>query len=566
MFQRGRVAFDVALLAVLGVAVTGSAAALFTRSSSDYAFFDPIIEVKRLIDDTFVREVDQEAVQQAAIRGMVEALGDPYSEYIPPANSDDFDKEILGEYVGIGAQIDQADGWLMIVSPLEDTPAFRSGLMAGDRVVSIDGESTFGLSIDQCIDRLTGEAGTPVALTVERDRERLEITIIRDHIKTLAVKGVHREGEDGSGWDFMLDPQRGIAYVRLTQFTPGCAREVYDALVQSGVQDGGLKGLILDLRWNPGGVLQEAIVMADLLIEEGVIVSTRGRAFPEEVARAHRQGTLADFPMVVMLNESSASASEVLAGALVENGRAVVLGTRSFGKGSVQTVQPLRSGGGAQIRLTQQGYYLPTGRSIQRHDDSAVWGVDPSDGFFVPMTDEQVGALFEVRRELEVIRGQSEDEGEWENPAWVVERLADPQLAAAHRAVCLRQDSGRWEAVGGNPPMGDEVAAEELVGVQALRDRLIREIVRIDRRIETLTGVAGEDGRAERDLWADDLDLLGGHVVVVDAQGREVSRLRITGRNVERWLIDADLEPAGSGGSAAEEPAAPTEAAPAGTP
>lgn len=564
MFNRGRRGFETALLVVLGLAVTGSAAVVLTRPGDDYRFFDPVIEVKRLIDQTYVSEVDQEALQRGAIRGMLEVLNDPYSEFIPPASSDDFDKEILGEYVGIGAQIEMVDGWLQIVSPLEDTPAFRMGLMAGDRVAEIDGVSTFGLSVDECIDRLTGGRGTPVRLTIERGGERLEITIVRDQIKTLAVKGVHREGDDGSRWDFMLDPERGIAYIRLNQFTPGCAQEVLDALRSSGVQRGSLKGLILDLRWNPGGVLQEAIALADLFLEEGVIVSTRGRAFAEEVASARRPGTLPDFPMVVMLNENSASASEVLAGALVENGRAVALGTRSYGKGSVQTVRHLTSGQGAQIRLTQQGYFLPTGRSIQRHDDSVQWGVDPTPGFFVPLTNEQTVALFGVRRELEVIRGQAttqpgEGEGDnWENGDWVVERLKDPQLAAALQAVRLRQDTGQWHPVGADSPAGDEVALGELVDTQALRDRLLRELVRIDRRIATLSGAAGSDGRAERDLWSDDADLLGGHVVVLDAEGNEVSRLRITGSNVERWLIDADLVPE----PAAQAPDAPATAAP----
>lgn len=553
MFNRGRRWFDAGLLGVLGLAVTGSAAVVLTRSNDDYRFFDPLIEVKRLIDRTYVREVDQEALQRGAIQGMIEVLNDPYSEYIPPASSDDFSKEVLGEYVGIGAQIDMIDGWLHIVSPLEDTPAFRMGLMAGDRVAEIDGVSTFGLSIDECIERLTGERGTPVRLTIERGTERLDITIVRDHIKTLSVKGVHRVGEDGSQWDFMLDPERGIAYVRLNQFTDGCAQEVLDALLASGATDGRLKGLILDLRWNPGGLLHEAVALADLFLQEGVIVSTRGRAFGEEVAHAQAPGTLGDFPMVVLLNETSASASEVLAGALVENDRAVVLGTRSYGKGSVQIVQPLSTAEGAQLRLTQQGYYLPTGRSIQRRDESTEWGVDPTPGFFVPLSNEQVGEIFQTRRELEVIRAQGGDEGDWNNGDWVVERLKDPQLQAALQAVRVRQQAGAWQAVGEDGPAGSQVALGELVETQALRDRLLRELVRIDRRIATLAGTAGEDGRAERDLWDDQNSLLGGHVVVLDPDGNEVSRLRITGSNVERWLIDADLEPVKAG---AEEPAA----------
>jgi carboxyl-terminal processing protease len=529
------------LVGILGIAVVGSTLAV-TRSS-DYAFFDPLLEVKSLITQRYVAEPDTKAMQLAAIKGMVDALDDPYTVYVAPTEVKDFEKELTGDFVGIGVQIVIRDGWLTVVTPLEDSPAFKAGVMAEDRIVEIEGKSTFGLNSGQCIELLSGEPGTKVGIIVERAGEKIPLTMDRNRIVARTVKGFH--WEPSGAWQYFVDPQRKIAYIRLSQFTPTSAEELAEALKSVGAADGTLGGLILDLRWNPGGVLQEAIKMADMFLKDGVIVSTKGRAHPEEVSRAESDGTLPDFAMAVLLNSGSASASEVLAGALTENNRAITVGTRSFGKGLVQGVMTLPSGHG-QLKITEQRYYLPSGRCLQRSDDSPQWGVDPSQGFYVPMTDEETTAMIEARGENDVLSAaaKADPSQKWADPEWIVRRLKDKQLAAALEAVQARIDAGpgaEWKATGQELPAGNTMAASDLDRSQRLRDRMERELIKLDRRIEALATASG-DAKVGRDLWPDSAELSGGHLDVFDKDGHLVTRLTITGQDLERWLIDADVK------------------------
>ncbi|MEI7659046.1 MAG: S41 family peptidase, partial [Phycisphaerae bacterium] len=392
------------LFALLGITGLAATVAASRRMGDDYKFFDEIIEVRHIISSRYVEAPDEKVLRQGAIQGMVEALNDPYTVYVPAGDKETFNKDLTGEYVGIGAQVNMQEGWLTIVSPLEDSPAFRAGLMADDRVVSVGGVSTQDKNINDCVDMLMGQPGTTVQLVVERKGRKLDVEVVRDRIKTRSVKGFHRSEGDASQWNHLIDASRGIGYVRLTQFTPKCSDEILAALRAMGADKGKLKGLVLDLRFNPGGLLNEAEAIADLFLGDGVIVSTKGRAYPEKVTRAKGPGTLPDFPITVLVNGSSASASEVLAGALSENNRAMIVGTRSFGKGSVQSVLELPSGNGSELKITEQGYFLPSGRSISRKDDADHWGVDPSEGFYVPMTDAQTVTMLETRRREEVLR------------------------------------------------------------------------------------------------------------------------------------------------------------------
>ncbi len=550
--NKKRLLFDVALVSVLGLAVLGSTVALSQRSD-DYTFFDELIEVKTILSKRYVESPDEEKLRQGAIKGMVEALNDPYTMYVPPADKSDFNKDLTGEYVGIGAQVNAQDGWLTIVSPLEDSPAFRAGLMADDRVLEIDGKSTRDVRVDDCVKMLVGEPGTEVSLLIERKGERFPLRIMRDRIKTRSVKGFHRDEANAENWNYLIDPERRIAYIRMTQFTPGVADEVLAGLLSVGADKGQLKGLVLDLRFNPGGLLSEAEAVADLFLEEGVIVSTKGRAYPERVTRARKEGTLPFFPIAVLLNGQSASASEVLSGALVENNRAIVVGTRSYGKGSVQSVMELPSGNGSELKVTEQGYFLPSGRSINRKDSSPDWGVDPSEGYFVPMTDAEMVEMLEVRRREEVIRSAattaptaSGDSGteRWSDPEWIVSALKDKQLAAAIRAVQLKITDGEWKPTGEKTRAGGTLALDELKKTVDFRDRLLRELDRVETRIEALEVASGDaGGQAEpRDLWDNAVVLKGGEVVIRDASGKIVATLSITGEDVERWLLDAAVE------------------------
>lgn len=542
------------LYAILGIAVIGSTLAIAQRTN-DYRFFDPLIEVKTLIDRYAAEEPDLDDLQLAAIEGMIEALDDPYALYVPPRLNEDFEKELTGEYVGIGAEVNSIDGVFTIVTPMDDSPAFRAGLMAGDKVRYIDGQATEGLSVDESIDLLLGEDGTEVTLTVERDGETIDITITRGKIKARAVRGYRRAADENASWDYMLDPQRRIGYIRVSQFTPSVAAEFEEALREIGAHEGGLAGLIIDVRWNPGGLLDQAVRMADLFLEEGVIVSTKGRAFEERFARAAEEGTLPAFPIAVLINGQSASASEVLAGALVENDRAIAVGERSFGKGSVQSVHPLGGGGtGGSLKLTEQRYYLPSGRSLQRTDESVTWGVDPTPGFLIAVNDDDLRELLRVRREAEIIQGgdtsgdgTGSESADPSDPAWITEHLKDRQLAEAVRAVRTCIETGSWpESDASEQDASEAVAAQEMSRLMRTRERMLRELDRLDTRLEAVrTGAGDNAGRPDWDLWADDTEIEGGRVIIRDEAGNEVAVLRITGPDLERWLIDADVEPAG---------------------
>ncbi|CAG1001075.1 carboxyl-terminal processing protease [Phycisphaerales bacterium] len=538
-------AVGVCVAGLAGGAAIGKRIAGGERSPEDYAFFDEVTEVKHLLSQRFVDVPDDEKLREGAIKGMVEALGDPYTVYVPAAGTRNFTKDLTGEYVGIGAQINKPEGYLIIVTPLEDSPAYRAGLMADDRVVEINGTSTLGLDVDGCIDLLMGEPGTKVKLLIDRKGEKFETEITRERIKARAVKGVHRTTQDPNTWDFMIDPGRQIAYVRLNQFTPECAEEVAGALRSAGAETGGVKGLVLDLRFNPGGLLKEAEEIADMFLDSGVIVSTKGRAYEEVVRHAEKPGTFPNFPIAILLNGQSASASEILAGALVENDRAIAVGTRSFGKGSVQSVIALNAGKGSELKLTEQGYYLPSGRSITRKDDTPTWGVDPTDGFYVPMSDEDVIAMIDVRRKNEALHAQGNVPAEtenWEDPEWVLRTLKDPQLVAAVHAVQAKVDTGEWKTTGQNGPQGVAVASGELTALTQLRVRLERELERTDKRIDSIVNAEPTAADARKDFWADDLDLKGGVLEVRDKDGKVVATLDITGNNLERWLIDADVK------------------------
>lgn len=553
---KARVVFEASLVTILGVAVFGSTLAL-VRKSDDYAFLDPLIEIKAALSSTYVDQLSPETIrkmQEGAISGMLEVLEDPYTVYVPPAQTAQFDKDLTGEYGGIGAQVQVIDGFLTIISPLEDSPALRAGLLPDDRVVEIEGQSTLGLTVEQCVERLTGKPGTEVKLTLERKGQKMPMTLVREKIKTRVVKGFHRDDKDSTKWQFMIDDKRSIAYIRLTQFTPRCTLELIESLRACGALDGRLKGLVLDVRGNPGGLLEEAVAMADLFLKDGVIVSTRGRAFSERVAKAQAPGTLGDFPIAVLINGSSASASEILAGALVENGRAIAVGTRTFGKGSVQSVRPItvREGDGsekrAELKITEQGYYLPSGKSITRKPGSTDWGVDPSKGFYVPLTDEQTLEMLRVRRDEEILRATdkpAEPGQKWDDTDWTLDSLKDPQLTAAVRAMQQRLDTGEWKPTGQESISLGDLAGEELARIHAARDRLTRELIRLERRADEIEkGTSVADAGKRPDLWADSLDLTGGRVQVFDKDGNLVSTLSITGNSLERWLMDADVKKA----------------------
>ena len=534
------------------------------KQASDFQVFDPVADVYFEIEQRFYRDIDPIKLQRGMINGMIEALDDPYSEYIPPANLDDFDKSIRGEYVGIGAEVNTRDGFMVIVSPMDDSPAYNAGIEADDLIIAVDQQSTYDRSLDEIITELTGTPGTTVTVTVQRvgdegdlpeaalpasvpgelgeapgpdmNSVRFDLEMVRRRIVTSTVKGVHRVDDR---WSYIIDPERKIGYVRVTQFTGGTIPELIRAC--ASLVEQGMTGMILDLRFNRGGSLAAAVQMADLFLPEGLIVSTKGRKGGEERAYARKNATLPDFPMVVLVNGESASASEVVAGALADNARAIILGERTFGKGIVQTVVPLKSGEG-HLKVTEQDYYVPSGRSIQREDDSTEWGVDPNAGFYVPMTNNEYREMLRVRRQYEIIRADEPgaEDADWSNPEWILSTLKDMQLSSAVTAIRTRLDDGGWTPTGEDVPEGTlELAA--LHSEEVRYELLLKELARSQQRITSLATAAAETDEDPFDLVPGEEDISGGVLTLRDSEGNIVAEFDVGARSLDRWLWDAPI-------------------------
>ena len=324
-----------------------------TENKSTYEQLSLFGDIFERIREKYVEEVNDEDLIRAAINGMLTSL-DPHSSYLPPSDFDQMKVQTRGEFGGLGIEVTQDEGYVKVVSPIDDTPAFRAGIEAGDLITAVDGQSLLGMSLDEAVKLMRGPVGSEIILTIFREtiEEPYDVTIIRDTIKPVVVR--HRlEGD--------------TAYVRLTTFND----QTYKGLekgVKSMIQEAGriknINGFVLDLRNNPGGLLSQAIKVSDAFLDKGEIVSTRNKHKGEgDRFNAMRGDITKGKPIVVIINGGSASASEIVAGALQDHRRAIILGTKSFGKGSVQTIMPLQGNGA--IRLTTSRYYTPSGRSIQ---------------------------------------------------------------------------------------------------------------------------------------------------------------------------------------------------------
>lgn len=516
-------------------------------------FLGPISDARQMLADSYVEEPDMTALQTGAMNGMLEALNDPYAQYIPKKERADFEKEMMGRFCGIGAQVQIEGGYPTIVTPLEDSPAFRAGILAGDKIIEVDGKPTLGVPIDDCITLLTGLPNTKVVIKVRRAERTFDLTLVRQQIVVRAVKGVERAGPDGA-WNYYMDPASRIAYIRLSQFIPTAPQELAAALEAVGAPDGRLAGLILDLRNNPGGDLDACLDIADMFLKSGIIVSVKGRQGRNQDYAADPGHTLPDFPMAVLVNGLSASASEILAGALSDHKRAIVIGSRTFGKGLVQAVRTLPTLPEAQIKYTIQHYFLPSGRQIQRSDKSKDWGVDPTPGFYIPMTDQEELAYQLQRRDLDILGEHAADPAKaprWDDPEWIGTELKDKPLAAALRALRTRITTGDWQSISDATQQFASFSLDELRRLEKTHQRMLRAMVQVEERMNAMDSVVSgaTSTHKEPDLWPDDLDLTNGAVRVTDKDGKVVASLRITGRELERWLVLADVEP---------EPADPT--------
>lgn len=307
-------------------------------------------DVFQRVRGEYVDEVSDKELIEAAINGMLTSL-DPHSAYLPDDNFKKMQVQTSGKFGGLGIEVTMQDGFLKVVSPIDDTPADKVGIQPEDLIVSVDGESIVGVTLTEAVEKLRGEIGSEVTVIIQRsEQEPFEVTLVRDEIKIRSVR--HR----------LYDR---IGYIRITTFSeqtsPGLLKSLTELQEEA---EAPLQGLILDLRNNPGGLLSEAIKVSDAFLERGEIVSTRGRGETDIQHAYARPGDISNgLPIVVLINSGSASASEIVAGALKDHARAILMGTRSFGKGSVQTIQPM-PGHGA-IRLTTARYFTPSGISIQ---------------------------------------------------------------------------------------------------------------------------------------------------------------------------------------------------------
>jgi carboxyl-terminal processing protease len=366
---------SVVLLAFMALQIPGSMAG----RDDDYAFVRTLVDIHRQVSANYVDPVDEDKLREGAIDGMLGQL-DPFSNYVPPAHEEEFDRMLDGSFKGVGIQLNQRDdGEIEVVTPIDDSPALKAGVEAGDIIEKVNGESLEGLRLPDVIKKIGGPLGSEVRMTVKHvTGEEVELSMTREEVHVPSVKGYERRADNS--WDYYVCDNPKIAYVRLTQFVPDSFDELKKALTPL-VADG-MKGLILDLRFNPGGRLDQARDIVNLFIDHGVIVSTKGRNRAEEIYTAKPDGVLPPFPMIVLVNEHSASASEIVSGSLMDNKRALVIGTRTYGKGSVQEVIPLDEKGG-ELKLTVAYYYLPSGKCVHRRKDATDWGVDPQ--IVVPM-------------------------------------------------------------------------------------------------------------------------------------------------------------------------------------
>ncbi|MEP4033399.1 S41 family peptidase [Roseibium polysiphoniae] len=408
-------------------------------ASDTYRQLNLFGDVFERVRSDYVEMPDDAQLIESAINGMLTSL-DPHSSYMSPKSFRDMQVQTRGEFGGLGIEVTMEDGLVKVVSPIDDTPAYKAGVLAGDLITHIDGEQVQGLTLNEAVEKMRGPVKTDIIVTIRREGagEPLDITITRDIIRIRSV----RWREEGD-----------VGYVRITQFN----EQTFDGLKKgieetaNNIGEDKIKGFVIDLRNNPGGLLDQAIAVSDAFLERGEIVSTRGRNSDETQRYNARSGDLTEGkPVIILVNGGSASASEIVAGALQDHRRATILGTRSFGKGSVQTIIPLGANGA--IRLTTARYYTPSGVSIQAK------GIAPDIESLQDLPDELKGRA-ETKGEAG-LRGHLEAEGEEGEKEQSGSQAYVPADPAEDTQLKLALDLLRGEQVNSAfPPTGDSASA-----------------------------------------------------------------------------------------------------------
>jgi carboxyl-terminal processing protease len=399
-------------------------------------------------------DLDKDKDIDVALVEMLRTL-DPYTTYIDPETLNRFKIEIAGNFTGIGIQIrkDAATDLLLVVTPIKGSPAYRAGLLAGDLITTItrevdsDGTAlpkpevtpTKGLSVSDAVKKILGQKDTKVKLTVQREGvdKPIEVEITRGHVEVETVFGVKRKTDDS--WSFMLDPEKKIGYLRLSQFQENSYNDILAAMAD--LKKHGVKGFILDLRFNPGGLLSGAVDISDLYMDDGVIVSIRQRGKAEDFIRGKHEGSLLNFPMVCLVNGDSASASEIVSACLQDHHRAYIVGERSFGKGSVQNIRDFGKG---KLKLTTATFWRPSGQNLYKRStggrDDEVWGVIPDKT--VKLSEKERGELFDHLRNAEVIPRRD---------APVKEKEAKPEFKDVQLEEAIEYLDGQIKTASNNP-------------------------------------------------------------------------------------------------------------------
>ena len=405
--------------------VAGPLLAQQADESSVYEQLDLFGIVFERIRSQYVEDVDESELIEAAINGMLTSL-DPHSSYLPPRDFEDMQEDTRGEFGGLGIEVTQEEGYVKVITPMDGTPAFEAGVEAGDYITAVDGENILGLTLEDAVEMMRGPVGSDITVTIVREglEEPLDITITRDTIRLTASR-VRKEGDS--------------IVIRVSTFNEQTMPNIEDGLktLEEAGEMEGINGVVLDLRNNPGGLLTAGVALADAFLDQGEIVSTRSRDITDGDRFNAKEGDITDgLPLVVLINGGSASASEIVAGALQDHHRAVVVGTKSFGKGSVQTIMPVQGDGA--IRLTTARYYTPSGRSIQALGVSPdiVVAQPPRDPNAEAEEDEEDNALTPLRRSESSLRGAITNDSLSEEEQEQVRQ----EQAAAEEAAQLRDE------------------------------------------------------------------------------------------------------------------------------
>lgn len=401
--------------ALLGLSLTYSAPTRDSNLQKKHENLKLVVDVLEEVQQKYVKDLDADKMRELVenmINGGLEKL-DQHSTFINADEYRQFTKQSRGKFGGVGIRIgvDRA-GQIFVESPMVGTPAYEAGVMAGDLIVKIDGKSTENMSLKKVVDSIQGEPGSKVTLGVihEGSKAPVDIDIHRAEIKVDSVLGDQREKTNLKEWDFWVDPASKIAYIRIVQFSETTTAEM--TRIVDALQRAGLKGLVVDLRNNPGGLLRSAVEVSSLFLPEGKpVVATKGRGgVREESFNARHDNTNMKpgtyYPIAILINRFSASASEIVAAALQDHLRAIIIGERSYGKGSVQNVLAMEAGTSA-LKLTTASYWRPSGRNIHRFPDAKEedeWGVKPDKGYEVKLTDEERIEYYKWRRDRDIVR------------------------------------------------------------------------------------------------------------------------------------------------------------------